>query len=254
MMPGMSETKTRLTDGQALGVLGGYLVFRAITQRLGLGFGPRLLGPFPWVIPLLNNSSLLLIQAGIGTSGRPGMIAATMATSVFMSTVAALILYWAGSRFGHKLAELSQKPGSMWSGVWNPKQIARAERWMDRGGMIAVFLARVVEYFTVPVVLVAGATGMHLRRFLIAHTFGAITFAGLGLWIGGVAQKRWPWLEDWIADVYGPWALRIGLGLIVLLAIIAAISRRADASKAKDQPASTITPSQGSSDNSPSTD
>lgn len=249
----MRRSKTRLSDTQALGVLGGYLIFRAVTQRLGLAFGPRLLDSFPWVIPLLNNSSLLLIQAGTGTHGRPGMLVVTAIASVFMSTVAGLILYWAGWRFGHKLAEMAKRPGSPWAGVWNPKQVARAERWIDRWGVIVVIFARIVEYFTLPVVLVAGATEMRFRRFLIAHTLGSIAFAGLGLWMGGVAQQRWPWLKDWIADVYGPWALRIGLVLVVLLAILVIAARRAER-KEKAQPSSTTTPSQGSSDTSPRTD
>lgn len=237
----------RLADGVALGLLAAYLLFRTVTNRIGLGIGPRLLDTRPWVIPLLNNSSLLLIQAGTGTSGRPAMLVATGLASVFMSTVAGLILYWAGWRFGHRLAELAQKPGSPWAGVWNPKQIARAERWMDSWGILIVFLARIVEYFTVPVMLVAGASSMRLRRFLVAHTFGAAAFAGLFLWIGEVAQRRWPWLKDWISDVYGPWALRIGLVLIVLAVVAVMLNRRIE--KRQD----TTTPSQGPSD-SPSTE
>ena len=218
-----SERRHRLADGVALGLLGGYLILRTITGRLGLGLAPRLLGARPWTIPLLNNSSLLLLQAGTGTEGRRGMFIATVATSVLMSTVAALVFYWAGWRFGHRLAELAAKPGSPWAGVWNPKQIARAERWMDSWGVLVVFFGRVVEWFTLPVMLVAGASAMRLRRFLVAHSLGAVAYATLFLWLGGVAQSRWPWLRDWISDVYGPWALRISivlLGLVVVLMLV----------------------------------
>jgi membrane protein DedA with SNARE-associated domain len=243
------ERSHRLADGVALGLLGGYLLFRTVTNRIGLGIGPRLLDSRPWVIPLLNNSALLLIQAGTGTAGRPGMLIATGLASVFMSTVAGLVIYWAGWRFGHRIAELAAKPGSPWAGVWNPKQIARAERWMDSWGVLVVFFGRVIEYFTLPVMLVAGASGMRLRRFLFAHTLGAIGFAGLFLWIGGVAQNRWPWLKDWISDVYGPWALRISLVLIVVVVALMLIGRRQQ-DKGQD---STTTPSQDPSDNSPPT-
>jgi membrane protein DedA with SNARE-associated domain len=242
--------RRRLTDGQALGVLAAYLIFRTITNRVGLGVGPRLLkANFPWVIPFLNNSSLLLIQAG--TSERLGLLLLTGITSVFMSTIAGLILYWEGWRFGHKLAELAQRPGSPWAGVWNPKQIARAERWMDSWGLPVVFLGRVIEYFTLPVMLVAGASEMRLRRFLFAHTLGAMGFAGLFLWVGSAAQQRWPGLRDWISDVYGPWALRIGLVLLVLAILAVLVNRRQQRKPSQEE---TTAPSQGPSDSEPSTD
>lgn len=250
--PVTDERDYRFGDGVAFALLGAYLLFRAIANRVGLGIGPRLLDTRPWVIPLLNNSALLLIQAGTGTAGRPGMLVATGLASVFMSTVAGLILYWAGWRFGHRLAALAQQPGSAWSGVWNPKQVARAERWMDRWGVFVVFFGRVIEYFTVPVMLVAGASGMRLRRFLVGHTLGAIGFASLFLWIGGVAQARWPWLKDWISDVYGPWALRISLVLIVLVVLLTVAGRRLDRSGRQDE--TTTAPSNPPSDSPPSTD
>ncbi len=218
--PEAVERRERLNDRLAFGLLAAWFIFRAVANRLGFGAGPRFVKTSPWVIPLLNNSSLLLITAGTGTSGRPGMFALAMVTSIFMSTIAGLILYWAGWRFGHRLAEKASNPTSPWAGVWNPKQIARAERWMDRWGIAVIAIARITEFFIAPVTLVAGASEMRLRRFMIAHTIGAVGFAGLFLWIGSVAQRRWPWLQGWITDVYGPWALRIGLGLIVLLVVL----------------------------------
>lgn len=216
----VTERRERLNDRLAFGLLAAWFIFRAVANRLGFGAGPQFVKSSPWVIPLLNNSSLLLITAGTGTSGRPGLFVLAMLTSIFMSTIAGLILYWAGWRFGHRLAEKASNPTSPWAGVWNPKQIARAERWMDRWGIAVVAIARVTEFFIAPVNLVAGASEMRLRRFLLAHTIGSIGFAGLFLWIGSVAQRRWPWLQDWITDVYGPWALRIGIGLIVLLVVL----------------------------------
>jgi membrane-associated protein len=227
-------SRQRLSDGQAFGLLAAWFVFRTITQRVGLGIGPKLLDSKPWVIPLLNNSSLLLIQAGTGTAGRPGMLIATGLASVFMSTIVALVLYWAGWRFGHRLAHMAARPGSPWAGVWNPKQIARAERWMDRWGMGIIVIGKVTEYFILPITLVAGASEMRFRRFIIANTIGSIGFAGVWLWVGGEAQERWPWLKDWISDTYGPWALRIGLALIVLLVLLMLLGSAMDKKQPDD--------------------
>jgi membrane protein DedA with SNARE-associated domain len=240
----ITQRELRIPDGVAFGLLGAYLISRQITQRIGLGLGPGFIKDTPWVIPLLNNSSILLLQAGVGTSGRPGMFAATMAASMFLSTVVGLIMYWAGWRFGHVLAEKAQQPGSPWAGVWNPKQIERAERWMDGYGMIAVFLGRATEFFTLPINLVAGASEMRIRRFLVAHTAGAAAFAGLWLWLGGVADRRWPGLQDWIENTYGPWALRISLVLLVLLVLAMLLGRKVQAKE-------TTAPSQAGSDPPP---
>ncbi len=240
------ERKHRIPDGVAFGLLGAYLISRQITQRVGLGLGPRFINQRPWVIPLLNNSSILLLQAGVGTSGRPGMFVATMLASMFLSTVVGLIMYWAGWRFGHVLAEKAKQPGSPWAGVWNPKQIQRAERWMDSYGMLGVFIARATEFFTLPVNLVAGASEMRIRRFLVAHTAGAAAFAGIWLWLGGVAERRWPWLQDWIENSYGPWALRISLILLVLLIVVMFLGQKMQPKKPQD--GETTTPSQPASD------
>lgn len=237
-----STPNYRVSDRTAFGLLIAYIIFRQITQRVGLAIHARdwILFGKPWLIPLMNNSSIILVAAGVGVAGNPPMFVATFVGSIFMSTVAGLILYWAGWRFGHRLAQLSSKPNSPWAGVWNPKQIARAERWMNRWGVGVVFFGRLIEYFTLPVTLVAGASDMKLRRFLFANTLGAAAFAGVFLWLGMEARTRWPWLPDWIEETYAPWVFRIGIGLLVLLVVVTMLGRRMDA-----QP--TTTPSQAPS-------
>jgi hypothetical protein len=61
-----------------------------------------------------------------------------------------------------------------------------------------------------------------------------------------VAQRRWPGLQDWIENVYGPWALRISLVLLVLLVAAMFLGRKfAPKNGAQDE---TTTPSQAPSD------
>jgi len=241
----IGEPTYRLTDTQALSALAAWVIFRQITGRLGVAVAPKIYKSKPYLIPLMTNSFPQLILAGTGINRRWGMFVATMATSVLLSTIIGLIYYWAGWRFGHKLAEMSKRPGSPWATIWNPKQIARAERWMDSWGIIVVFLGRVTEHFTLPITLVAGASEMRFRRFLVAHVAGAVGFAGAFLWIGGIARERWPWLPHWIAHTYAPWAFKIGLASLGLLGVAFLLGRFV---KPKDQDASTTTPSQASSE------
>ena len=135
-------------------------------------------------------------------------------------------MYWAGWRFGHRLAESAKQPGAPASALWNPKQIERAERWMESKGMFVVFIARATEFFTLPVNLVAGASEMRSRRFLVAHTLGAVGFAALVLWLGDLAKEPVA-----VAAGLGRGRLRAmgapdQLGLIVLLVVAMPIGQK----------------------------
>lgn len=239
----------RVPDGVAFGLLGAYLISRQFTQRIGLGIVATISLGWIWVIPLLNNSSIAMIVVGIRVAGRLGATVAAMAASIAFSTIVGLIMYWAGWRFGHRLAESAKEPGSPWAGVWNPKRIARAERWMESRGMVAVFFARAIEFPTLPMNLVAGASEMPIRRFLIAHTAGAAAFASIVLWLGSRAKSQWPWLPDWVQHTFGPWALRISVGLIVLLVVVMVLGQMVKPKTHQDD--ETTTPSQPESDAPP---
>lgn len=231
------DGKHLLTDKQALTALGAYLIFRAVTQRVGLGYLPRLLKSAPWTVPLLNNSMLIIIAVGTKVSTTPGLAVAAFISSLVLSLVAGLILYWTGYRFGPRLAERAEVEGSMWASVWNPKQVARAHRWLEKYGFIAVVVGRVVEWFTVPVVLVAGSSRMTFHKFLAAYLTGSALFAGIFLWIGSAFGNAYPWLPKRI-EAFGTWSLRLTLVLVVLMALAMLAGRKAQsvADDSKENP------------------
>jgi membrane protein DedA with SNARE-associated domain len=247
MMRRMPPVRHRLSDKQALGLLGAYLIFRAVTQRIGLALLPTLLRRgLPWVIPLLHNAGLTMIATGTKIRAEPTMLAATGAASVLQAMVAGLILYWAGWRFGPRLAEVSQASGSVWKSVWNPQQVLRAHRWLDRWGVLTVIVARgVIEWMLVPVLLVAGSSRMHKAKFVSSYFAGSVVFAALTLWVGGVAGNEWPWLPKRIESL-SRWTLIIGLGLLALFIVAALAGNRLV--PPKDEAAS-----QASSENAPPT-
>lgn len=224
-----------LTDKQALSVFAAYMIFRAITQRVGLGYLPRLLKTTPWAVPLLNNSMLVVIAVGTKVSTTPGLAIAAGAASMFLSLVAGLILYWMGYRFGPVLAQKAEGEGSMWAAVWNPKQVAKAHRWLEKYGFFAVVIGRVVEWFTVPVILVAGSSRMSFRKFLPAYMIGSALFAGIFLWIGSAFGTAYPWLPKRI-EAFGAWSLKLTLILVVLLALAMLLGSKAKKPEA-DEPA-----------------
>ncbi len=221
-----------LSDRQALGLLVGYLVFRFIANRIGLAYLPKLLDSAPWAVPLLNNSMLSLIATGTAAADHSSvMMIATGATSVFQSFVAGLFLYWAGFRFGPLLAEKAAQPGSMWASIWNPKQIERATRWIDRRGVYAIFIARgFLEWLLTPMVLVAGSARMRFSKFLASFGVGAVVYAALMLWLGARAGDQWPWLPDRI-KAFGEWSFRISIILIVVAVLLSTVAKRFGAPK-----------------------
>jgi membrane protein DedA with SNARE-associated domain len=194
-----------------------------------------------------------MIATGTKIRNSPSMIAATAAASVAQALVAGLILYWAGRRFGVRLAEMAEQSKSFWKSVWNPQQVLRAHRWLDKWGVLTVIVARgFVEWMIVPVLLVAGSSRMHKAKFVSSYLAGSVLFAGLTLWAGGLAGNQWTWLPHRIESL-SRWVLIVGLGLLVLFAVAAIGASRVD-TKRHDQPASsTTTPSQPSSENTPPT-
>lgn len=224
--PALLDTSSyRLTDKQALAALGGYLLFRTVTTRVGIIFLITLTAEAPWAVPLLNNSSLPLVTVGISVHNRPLMQLAVVGGSLFLSLVAGLVLYWAGWRFGPELARRAESGHVAWSSLWNPKQVARAHRWLDRWGVFAVAVGKLTEIFTAPVVLVAGSSRMHFGRFISSYLVGSVGFVTLTLWLGSRAAVAWPWLPDRL-QTFAAWNARVGIGLIVLLMVVFLLSPR----------------------------
>ena len=214
----------RLTDKQALALLGSYVLLRQVTTRVGVGKVAQWRNTIPWAVPLFNNSMIALIPLGMRVEVWSARFFAVLASSLFLSWVSGLLLYWAGYRFGPELAVRAEQEGSMWASIWNPKQVARAHEWIEKWGVLAVVIGRLVEWFTTPMLLVAGATRMSFRKFLPAYTAGAILFATAFLWLGDVAATRWPGLDKGVERL-GPWSTRITLALLVLLIVAVLLAR-----------------------------
>lgn len=226
-------TGRRLRGRPALAALGAWIAYRVIAHRIGLAYLPRLMGPWPWILPLLNNSMVVLVITGTALVDRPLALAATAAASLVMSTTHGLVLYWAGCRFGPELARRAECDRGLWWRVWNPGRVERAHRWLERYGPVAVAGARATEVLNAPVMLVAGSARMSFWKFVASHTAGAGVFAAGSLWLGGRAARMWPWLPDRIESLSG-WSTGIALPLLALLAASVLLDRRKGRSRTSD--------------------
>jgi membrane protein DedA with SNARE-associated domain len=189
----------KVDDRQALALLGAYLGVRAASMRVAIVALPWFLGHAAWSLPLLRPSVVPVVLASAGRRGSWGMLVAIGAGTMAMSMLGGLVMYWAGERFGVRVAE--RLAGTRWAWAWNRRQIERAHRWLERRGVTAVFLSRAAGALTGPVAIVAGASNMSRRAFFAALAAGSALWASLLVWLGVRSGDAWPWLPRRIESI-----------------------------------------------------
>lgn len=127
-----------------------------------------------------------------------GLVAADAARGVHLGWLVAGVLvaaivgesvgYLLGARMG--LPVLRRQRGR----VLTPERVARAERFTERYGVLAVVVARWIPWVRTFAPLLAGATGMSWPRFLLANVVGAVCWVPTLLLAGYLAASV-PWVE-----------------------------------------------------------
>jgi membrane protein DedA with SNARE-associated domain len=220
------EAKSRISDRTAIAIIGGWLALRTITVRAGLAFLPAMLASAPWAVPLVRNTATTVLVAGSAARSRVATLVVMGAASVLISTIGGLVLWWTGLRFGAQLAERGERSHAAWASIWNPKRIERGHRWLERWGILAVSLSRLLGGLNTPVALVSGSSRMRGAKFALAQAIGGAAWAAAVIWLGVRAGDAWPWLPEKIKSL-SSLSLRIGLvSLVVLVALAAFTSLR----------------------------
>ena len=118
--------------------------------------------------------------------------------------------YWLGARAGLPL--LQGRDGR----VLNAANLARAERFYERYGVLAVVIARWIPWIRTVTPVLAGVAGMPYRRFLPANVVGAVLW-GAGLLTLGRLAASTPALKHSAAAVaVGVVAASVVAGLVRL--------------------------------------
>ena len=120
----------------------------------------------------------LLTGAG-GALSLPVLVAIVLVTAVTGDAVG----YATGRRAGPALFE--RRAGR----VLNPRTLARARRFYDSYGPIAVIAARWIPWIRTFTPLMAGAARMPYARFLLANVVGAVTWGAGLLLLGHLAAS-----------------------------------------------------------------
>lgn len=159
-------------------------------------------------------------SAGVPIPGETALIAAGVLSSqgyypladVIAVAAAAAIIgdnagYWIGRKGGRALLERTPVIKDYFERVLPP-----AERFFDRHGPKAVFIARFVSVLRVTSAWVAGISRMHWWKFLIWNAAGGIAWAAL---VAVIAYE----FGRTVADAVGRYGLYGAIAVLIVLAV-----------------------------------
>jgi membrane protein DedA with SNARE-associated domain len=158
-------------------------------------------------------SEVILPLAGFMTGqGRFSFVLVVLATTLG-SILGALILYGIGAAIGkNRITALVSRYGHL--ALLTPDDLAKAEKWFERYGPIAVFIGRLVPIVRSLVSLPAGYQRMSLVQFV------ALTGIGSLLWNGTLVTLGWFFGENWhIIEEYVGWLQYIVVAVVAFLVL-----------------------------------
>jgi membrane-associated protein len=168
-----------LADLDALGTAAVYVVV------IGLVFAEcaLLIGFF------LPGDTLLFAGGLVAADAVRGVDLGWLLTGVLVAAIVGeTVGYLLGARMG--LPMLRRHRGR----VVTPERVARAEKFTDRYGVLAIISARWIPWVRTFAPLLAGATGMPWPKFLLGNVVGALCWAPT-LVLAGYLAASLPWIK-----------------------------------------------------------
>jgi membrane-associated protein len=137
----------------------------------------------------LPGDTLLFAGGLVAADVARGVDLGWLLTGVLVAAVAGETLgYVIGARMG--LPVLRRRRGR----VITPERVARAERFTERYGVLAIISARWIPWVRTFAPLLAGATGMTWPKFMLGNVVGALCW-GPTLLLAGYLAASVPWVE-----------------------------------------------------------
>ena len=167
-----------------------------------------------FIVVFLNNVGLplpgetILLGAGFVLGQAEGSLWQPMAAGTVASFVGGVCAFLLGRRLDH---------GNLESIHWlhlTPKRLEWPQRYFERHGAKAVFIARFIAILP-PVIanVLAGMTRISWRLFLLYNLTGSAAFTATYILIGYFFGRKWKLLEAWL----GPMTLYLILAAVVLI-------------------------------------
>jgi len=143
--------------------------------------------------------------------------------SVAGAVIGVTVGYWVGKRYGERL--LSRLPNR----ILDEDKMRRAEETVRRYGGRGVFVGRFTAALRALVPGTAGMGGVRYGRFLAWNAAGGTIWAVAFVMIGYLAASQYQRIEKY--------ANYIGIGLLVVIAVVLLVRHRRNKSRQKNDPA-----------------
>ncbi len=175
-------------------------MFVSVPANLGYGVLAALVGGESAGLPIPGETALVTagLLAGAGHLSVPLVIAIAALAAMAGDNLG----YWLGRRAGRRALKGGRGP----LGRHRRRLLAKGEAFFARQGMKAVFLGRFVVGVRVVAALVAGATHMPVRKFMLANAAGAVVWATattmLVVWLGPLGAAL-AFASSWVAVAAG---------------------------------------------------
>ncbi len=160
---------------------------------------------------IVPGTPMMMAVAGAASlAGRPML--PILVVGVLGAIMGDGISFWIGHHYGARIRGMRPFRG-------RPQVIERAEAFFCRFGMPSVGLARFVPVLRSTVPLVAGMTGMPIRRFLVANVLSALVWAPAHIYpaqLAGAALTQWQAGGWWLPMAVGVLLLALAAGAVAL--------------------------------------
>ena len=181
----MLERLVEYLQAQSLGL--GYAAVFGLLLAAGFGL------PLPEDVPLIAGGVLAWLASPLETPAFPAMLAdpglqGMVAIGLAGILVGDSIIYWAGRRFGRRVAEVWP-----FRRIITPGKLERVERLLRQRGNVVVLVARFLPGLRAPTYFTVGHSRLPFWEFLLFDGLAAVVSAPLwvclGFWLGDDIER-----------------------------------------------------------------
>lgn len=178
-------------------------------------------------------SEVILTFAGFMTTYTTMNIWMVTLFATIGSVAGALVLYGVGSLLSPERFDwLVDKCGRILH--FKRQDIARAETWFARKGLVTVFFCRFIPVIRSLISIPAGMSHMKMGPFLVFTTIGTAIWNIVLVWLGAVAGAQWQNISNSF-DTYSKITGLVLVAVAVVLAVIIVLHIRKKKNKACEQ-------------------